>query len=279
MPVLPTTAILGLGLIGGSLARDLHALGVPLLGHDADPATRQRARADRIVQVLLGDDLEGLESAGLVVLATPVDTIGPLLHRIAPRLGPDAVVTDAGSTKVRVLAAADAAGLAARFVGSHPMAGDHRSGWEAARAGLFRGALVHLCASARSAPATLARVEALWGSVGARCVRTEAGAHDALMAWVSHLPQVAASAVAAAIAASGAAPADLGRGGRDVTRLAGSSPAMWSAIVRENAGPLRRALGGLQAELEAFAAALDAGDDEALRRFFDRGRGWRGADA
>lgn len=275
----PTTAILGLGLIGGSLARDLRALGVHLLGHDADPATREAARADGIVQELLGDGLEGLESAGLVVLATPVDTLAPLLHRVAPRLGPGAVVTDAGSTKARVLAAAGEAGIAERFVGSHPMAGDHRSGWEAGRSGLFRDALVHLCASSRTSPTALATVEALWTSVGARCVRTEAGAHDTLMAWVSHLPQVTASAVAAAIAAAGAAPADLGRGGRDVTRLAGSSPAMWSAVARENAGPLREALRGLQSELDAFTAALEAGDGEALRRFFSRGRDWRGGDA
>lgn len=276
MSTAPTVAVIGLGLIGGSLARDLAALGWHVLGWDLDPETLARALTDGVVRQALGPRLEGLDGAAVAVLATPVDAVAPLLPSVARWLRDDAVVTDTGSTKAHIVAAAVATGLGPRFVGSHPLAGDHRSGWDATRAGLFIDAVVHLCAPPGCHAGAIARVESLWTSVGARCVHTEAGAHDALMAWVSHLPQVAASAVAAALARAGHGPTDLGRGGRDVTRLAGSSPAMWSAIARANAAPLGESVRALRAELADFEAALGSGDDDALRRWFARGREWAG---
>lgn len=269
-----TIAILGLGLMGGSLARDLAAGGLQVQGYDADDRSSRQALAAGVLAEVLDDDLAGLCAADLVVLATPVDLAGAMLERIAPRLKDGCLVTDLGSTKRTVLAQAAEAGLGGRFVGAHPLAGDHRSGWEAARAGLYRDATVFLCSDERASPATVSSVRTFWESVGGRCTIIDAGAHDTLMAWVSHLPQVASSAVAAALAGSGHAPATLGRGGRDVTRLAASSPEMWSAICRTNAPAIADAVGALSRELAVAETALRAGDDAALRRFFAVGRDW-----
>lgn len=269
-----TIAIIGLGLIGGSLARDLAALGHRVFGHDADAASLRRAESDGVLSGVLGDRFEEVREADLTIVATPVDRVGVVLERIAPHLAAGATVTDVGSTKATILASATVAGLAERFVGSHPLAGDHRSGWEASRPRLFHEATVYLCPTERTSAEALARVGALWADVGARCVRMDAATHDALMAWVSHLPQVAASAVAAVIADAGHTPAALGRGGRDVTRLASSSPAMWSAIARENAGPLGDAVHALVDQLSEIEAALRAGDHEALQRFFRHSHDW-----
>jgi prephenate dehydrogenase len=269
-----TVAIIGLGLMGGSLARDLAALGVRVLAHDVDPAGPRLAMSGRVVAGVLDDSLAGVREADVVVLAAPVDRCGGILETIAPHVSQDAVVTDVGSTKATLGAVAERAGLGDRFVGAHPLAGDHRSGWDAAREGLFRGATVFLCPSPRAAAPAVARVEGMWRSVGAECALMDAGAHDTLMAWVSHLPQVAASAVAAALADAGYVPAQLGRGGRDVTRLAASSPGLWSAICRDNAVAISAAVHALGTQLTAFETALRSGDDEALRRFFGAGHDW-----
>ncbi|MBL8997542.1 MAG: prephenate dehydrogenase/arogenate dehydrogenase family protein [Gemmatimonadetes bacterium] len=267
-------AILGLGLMGGSLARDLAASGIQVQGYDADDRSCRQALAAGVLAEVLDDELTGLRAADLVVLATPVDRTGAMLARLAPRLKDGCLVTDLGSTKRTILAQASEAGLGGRFVGAHPLAGDHRSGWEAARAGLYREATVFLCPDERASAGTVSAVRSFWESVGGRCTIIDAGAHDTLMAWVSHLPQVASSAVAAALAGAGHDPATLGRGGRDVTRLAASSPEMWSAICRTNGPAIADAVGALSRELAGAEAALRAGDDAALRRFFAAGRDW-----
>ncbi len=270
-----TVAVIGVGLIGGSLARDLASQGVRVLGHDEDAARVERARGEGILAGVLDEGFAGLAAAEIVVIATPVDRAPATLVRIAPHLGPKAVVTDVGSTKASIVAEAERLGLAARFIGSHPVAGDHRAGWEASRFGLFRGALVHLCPPAGGSEDARRVVEAMWASAGARCVVTDARAHDELMAWVSALPQVVASAVAGALAASGTRPADLGPGGRDVTRLAASSPAMWVPICLENSEAVLAAVRAAQGRLAEFESALASRDAAALTRFFESGRAWR----
>ena len=270
----PTIAILGLGLMGGSLARDLAGSGARVLAYDTDPAGPRAALADGILAGILDDSLVGIGAADLVVIAAPVDRTGPILARLAPLLGAGAVVTDVGSTKAETLALAEAAGLGERFVGSHPLAGDHRSGWEAARIGLYHGALVYVCPGKQATPTALRRVQDLWGGLGATCTMLAAAAHDELLAWVSHLPQVASSAVAAALATAGYPPSRLGRGGRDVTRLAGSSPEMWTAICRSNADAIAIAVRGLTDQLARFEQALRARDDSELGGFFRAGREW-----
>lgn len=267
-------AVLGLGLMGGSLARELAALGHPVLGYDRDPATLRAAREAGVVERALHHPAAGLDEARLLVLAVPVAAAVPLLEAALPGLHPECVVTDLGSTKRGVAGAAARLGLAERFVGGHPLTGDHRAGWEASRRGLFRGARVFLCPTPATRPAALQRVRGLWTELGAHPEEVTAAEHDRALAWSSHLPQIASTALAQAIGSAGLAPAQLGPGGRDATRLAASSPEMWAAICRENADLIEPAVAALEAGLAELRAALRRGDAEAVHLFFSRGSRW-----
>lgn len=270
-----TAAIIGLGLIGGSIARDLAAAGVRVLGSDADPGTLDAAREAGVVEAT-GPGLERLSEADWVVLGVPVDAAPELLASLAPLVAGAELITDLGSTKRAVTAAAEALGLGDRFVGSHPFAGDHRSGWEASSRGLFRGAPVFLTPCPSSGDAALHAARALWDLCGATIQVLDATEHDRLLAWTSHLPQVASTALALALRKGGVGPEHLGRGGRDVTRLASASPDVWTGIALENADQLRPAVDALLDQLATLRGALDARSRETVRDFFSRGAEWAG---
>lgn len=261
--------IVGLGLMGGSLARDLLALGWDVRGTDRDAATE---RAAREAGMGIGIDPDGLD---LLVLAVPVRAAPSWLRVLASQLGGQTVVTDVGSTKRSVVAAARDTGLAPRFVGSHPMAGDDRSGWPAAREGLYRGATVWVCPAAGASPEATLAVEELWRAVGARPVGTDPAEHDRRVARSSHLPQAAATALAGVLAEAGLSPAALGPGGRDVTRLAASDPGIWTDILLDNRDEVGPALTDLATGLAGLRRALEAGDEAAVRAALETGRAWR----
>ena len=267
-------AVVGLGLIGGSVARDLLARGVRVRAFDPALVGARMAPAHPLAGVRVVPALEELAGAELVVLATPVSATPALLAALRPHLAAARLVVDVGSTKRSVVRAAGALGVGERFVGCHPLAGDHRSGWEASREGLFRGARVYLCATPGTARGAVARAAGLWRSLGAHPVEMDAAEHDRLLAWTSHLPQSAATALAVALAGAGIPPAALGPGGRDTTRLAGSSPELWTAVAADNADFLAEALNALEARLAELRACLAAGDVEATARFFGAGRAW-----
>ncbi|HEX8432255.1 MAG TPA: prephenate dehydrogenase/arogenate dehydrogenase family protein [Longimicrobium sp.] len=271
-----TVAVVGLGLMGGSVARALAAGGARVLGWDRDPAAVRDALDEGVVHAALGAECDGIDTAELVVLAVPVDAAGDLLARLAPRLGGALLVTDVGSTKASIIRAAEAAGIGDRFVGSHPLAGDHRSGWGASRADLFDGARAFLSPTATSTDAALGHAEALWRELGATTQRIDAAEHDRRLATTSHLPQLIATALAQVLAERGTARDELGPGGRDMTRLAGSSPEMWTAIAADNVVPLAEAVAELEHRLRRIREALDASDQDALRRFFEAGQRWFG---
>ncbi|HEY0997621.1 MAG TPA: prephenate dehydrogenase [Gemmatimonadaceae bacterium] len=287
-------AVLGLGLIGGSVARELAAAGVQVCGYDRDPGQLRAALDAGCVEVALTERLEGLEACDLVVLAVPVDVAPALLARVAPLLGAEAVITDTGSTKQPIVDEARRLGLGARFVGSHPLAGDHRSGWGASRAGLFEDARVFLCAAdgdgdagdasdsrdvrdvrdVRDAGAAIQRVSAMWRAFGAHPELTDAARHDRQLAWSSHLPHFLAGSLALALSGAGIGRGQLGPGGRDMTRLAGSSPALWAAVARQNADAIADALAAAESELAAFREALRGGDSATLQARLATSRAW-----
>ena len=254
-------AIIGLGLIGGSLARDLAARGERVRAYDVDRVALRRAMDEGIVECGLDEDLAGVRDASTIVVAVPVDATAGVLERIAPVLGPETLITDAGSTKARIVAQAARIGLADQFVGAHPLAGDHRSGWDASRDGLFCGARVYLCPLAETSAALVDRAARFWSSFGAKPVLLRADLHDAKLAYTSHLPQFASVALALALAGRGVKRDELGPGGRDITRLAGSSPEMWAAIARDNAPALDEALRLAERELAELRSALSGTTD------------------
>jgi prephenate dehydrogenase len=274
MSVCESAAIIGLGLVGGSIARDLAARGVRVSGFDAHDGHLGKALSEGIVHTALDASLSGLMDADLVVIAVPVDEAVDLLERIGGFEIRARLITDVGSTKARIVATASSAGLGNRFVGAHPMAGGHRSGWDASSSGLFDGARVYLCPAAEATDEALDLARALWESLGARPTCLDAAEHDRMLAWTSHLPHVASTAVALALSRVGFGRQDLGPGGRDITRLAGSSPAMWTAIARENAKEIDAALAAAEDEIASFRRALAALDTHALRERFATAREW-----
>lgn len=269
-----TVAIAGLGLMGGSLARDLSASGTRVIGHDANTEAALRARAEGAIATLADDSLAAFAEADLIVIAAPVDIAPVLLECLSKVAAPTAAITDVGSTKATIVARAMELGLGERFVGSHPLVGDHRSGWDAARTGLYRGGRVFLCPTSQTNARVVAGIRSFWEELGASCIQLDASEHDRRMAWLSHMPQVTSSALAAALDSAGYPLRSLGPGGRDMTRLAGSSPELWTAICLANAEHIITAIHGLRDRLDAFESALQAEDIESLRDFFTRGHEW-----
>jgi prephenate dehydrogenase len=268
-----SVGVVGLGLIGGSIARDLHALGVRVFGYDQDHATLDAACAEGAVDTVLDASLAGLEDADVVIVAVPVSLLPEVLGTITASTSAR-LITDVGSTKRSAIAAAESLGLGERFVGSHPMAGDHRSGWGASRRGLFADATVYLCRtrSTREEPVTLA--QQLWRALGARPQIIAAETHDQLLAYTSHLMQSVATALALALEKAGVKRAELGPGGRDSTRLAGGSVEMWTAIARDNADALVPAIRALETQLGRLRAALEGQDEWAVRDLFGAAGAW-----
>ncbi len=268
-----TAAVIGLGLIGGSVARDLTAAGVRVLGADLDRNALRQAVASGAVHLPLNDDLTGLEEAEVVLVAVPVSRARSVFEKIAPQSRRASLVTDAGSTKAEVMCAADAVGLGRQFVGGHPLAGDHRAGWEASRRGLFAGQTAYLCPGDAD-PAAVALARALWEGLGAHVSEVEAEVHDRRLAWTSHVPQLLSTSLARALEAQGIAPDDLGAGGRSMTRLAGSDPEMWAGIIGQNPGPISEALGGIETVIQRLRTAIEAGDEAAIRGILEEGKSW-----
>jgi prephenate dehydrogenase len=273
-----SAGVVGLGLIGGSIARDLVARGVRVAGYDRDAAWGERssrapARA-ALDGVAVARSIADVAAADLLVLAVPVSAAPALLADARPHLGRTRLVIDVGSTKRTIVAAAEALGIGDRFVGCHPMAGDHRSGWEASRAGLFAGARTYLCPTPRTSAAALGAARDLWLSLGASPECLDAAEHDRRLGFTSHLPHVVASALALTLDAAGLERAEMGPGGRGATRLAGSSPELWSAIAADNADSLGEALAALETQLAAMRASLAGGDAERVAGFFAAAREW-----
>lgn len=269
-----TAAVVGLGLVGGSLARDLAAAGIAVAGYDRDPITLRAALDEGVIWHALEVNFAGVADADVVILAVPVGAACSVLQAARPHLEGARLITDTGSTKASIGAAATALGLANRFVGSHPFAGDHRSGWSASRRGLFRGSTVFLCPADPAAGPSLVLARELWRSVGAHTEILSAAAHDERLGWASHLPQSVSSALALALDARAIAPEGLGPGGRDATRLAGSEPRLWADVALDNADVLIAALEATEGQLAGLRTALAAGDHPAVYAFFAAGRRW-----
>lgn len=268
-------ALVGVGLIGGSFARAALARGLvdSVVGFDTDPAALTNALALGAITRAATSLAEAVGTADLVMLAVPVGATQGVLRAIAPHLRADAVLTDVGSTKASVLAAARAelgTGFA-RFVPGHPIAGRERPGVESSEPNLFEGRLfISTPASETSEGATTA-VERLWRELGCRVERMAADEHDRVFAAVSHLPHLLAFALVAQIAREKDAGRKLGKAGagfRDFTRIAASSPAMWRDVCIANREALGSELAAYRALLERLQAALDAGDAAELESVF-----------
>jgi prephenate dehydrogenase len=250
----------------------LAIVGAGLIGTSVRLAAARRWPGMLIRSFDRGDALDSLHWADLVLLSTPVDVILTLIPGLAGRVSSGALLLDTGSTKHAIVSAARSAGLAG-FVGSHPMAGAAVGGPDAARADLFQGKPWFLIRGAASAPAFDAAREFVIG-LGATPVALDDDGerHDRVMAAVSHLPQVVASALMARVGDSVGAEglAWGGAGLRDTTRLATSDASMWASVFATNAGELRPLVKQLASDLNRVADRLE--DPETIRQLFDTAR-------
>jgi prephenate dehydrogenase len=278
-PAFARVGIIGLGLIGGSIALGLRraAPGTIIVGFDRDDgfaAALGRGAVHERAAAL--NDFRGVD---LLVLAVPAAAMLDMLPRLA-RLGAGTVVTDVASTKRQVVAAARAAGLAA-FVGGHPMAGSEHAGFAHAHADLFAGR-PWLLVEATGGPEAAARAEAFVRSLGAEPQWMDAEAHDRRVAYLSHLPQLVAVALMNA-AAEGVGQDGLRLAGpalREMTRLASSPAALWQGIVPPNADFVAEALDRFQRHLPvAGDLALDGWVRDAFDRAGSARARWRGSDS
>ncbi|MCE2863473.1 MAG: prephenate dehydrogenase/arogenate dehydrogenase family protein [Opitutaceae bacterium] len=279
MPAVAQLAILAPGLLGGSVARAARARGAAqrIVIWARRPETRDALRGQPWVDAVVATPAEAVREASLVVIAAPVDRIVPLAREIAPALPPGAVVTDVGSVKGPLCApATEAIGPKAHFVGSHPMAGSEQTGWENGSAELFNGRPCFVTPLPGAAPAAVAMVAGFWTTLGAGVVNAAPAEHDRIVAHISHLPQVAASALCSFLAGADPRWRDHAGGGlRDTTRIAASDPALWREILASNRAEVLASLHAYRAELDLFMKALESGDDAAVAARMERGRAYR----
>lgn len=255
--------VIGTGLLGASIGMALHGAGVEVLLDDASRMTARLAQDLGAGRLRAPDDVPAL-----VVVAAPPDITADLVAGALERY-PDAVVTDVASVKENVLHGVRLlGGDLARYVGSHPMAGSERSGPTAARPDLFTGRPWVVVANEATRPDAVLAVRTLVTDLGAVPVQLDAAAHDRAVALVSHVPQVAASLVAARLRDAPDVALELaGQGLRDTTRIAAGDPRLWTGILSENAAAVVPVLEALRGDLDRVIAALSqAVADEASGR-------------
>ena len=268
--------IIGLGAIGGSLGRQAKRAGIPtVLGWSPEPAERVRAVQEGALDDAPARPEEVAARVELLVLAAPPAANLALLDRLHGRLATGAIMTDTGSVKRGIVTRAETLRLAERFAGSHPLAGTHKSGFDASRGDLFTNAIVYVT-PARGGEGVAREIAHFWESVcHAHAVTLPAATHDAQLALSSHVPQVVASLLAHFLAAHLPAGAELGPGAKDTTRLAASDPQLWTEVLLLNREQVLPALRALEEPLGALERALEVGDAAAVRGWLARPSEWR----
>ena len=268
-------AIIGVGLIGGSLARALREAGAvrSVVGIGRSLANLDEALSLGICDEVTQDACNGVKGADLVFISVPVCAISAVVAEIAPALASDCIVTDGGSVKEAIVRECEAlipAGC--HFVGGHPIAGTEHSGAAASFATLYRGKRCILTPTERTNPAAMAKVEDLWRLTGADVCYMEPGHHDRIFAEISHLPHMAAYALVHAVGTAdveGENVLSFTAGGfRDFTRIASSDPVMWRDIALMNRGALLASIDGFSASLAELRRRIDLGDRAGLTDFF-----------
>ncbi len=252
-----TIVIVGVGLIGGSIARAVRErqLYERIIGVGRNPQRLDQAVQQGILDQAESDPAVAAQEADLVVVCTPVERIAADVLSLYPSLPKQGVVTDAGSTKESICKSiAEKLGAGNRFCGAHPLAGSEKSGFEHASANLFEGATVVLTPRPETAPWVTERVTTFWQALGGLFTVLDAVEHDHVLALTSHLPHLVSSALAASVTERDLPLAASGFG--DTTRIAAGDPALWTAIFMENAEGTLKAAEEFQRRFETLLNAL-----------------------
>ena len=267
--------IIGVGLLGGSLG--LAARKRRLAKEIAGYARREKTIADcekiGALDYATTDLLAAVSGADLVILCTPLAQMAALTKQFLPALKRGAIVTDVGSVKADVVRELETLvkKAGAHFVGSHPMAGGEKMGVLAAKADLYANAVCVVTPTKKSNAAAVRKVEQFWKSLGARTLRLDAAQHDLLVSRTSHLPHVAAAALAGLVLDPKHPSSQVGlcaTGFRDTTRIASGSPEMWRDIALANRKNVSQSVDAFVGELKKFQVALKKGDAKTVEQFF-----------
>jgi prephenate dehydrogenase len=272
-------AILAPGLLGASVARAARHYGAAkhITLWARRPETRLQLKGQPWCDRVAETPADAVRGAQLVVVCAPVDQIVPLVTLIAPHLAAGTLITDVGSVKGEIcrLSRQVLAGRA-EFVGSHPMAGSEKTGWEHGRADLFVGRTVFVTPLPGTDVKAAERVTAFWLALEAEVASVEPDAHDEIVAHISHLPQVLASTLCASLARHDVRWRNHAGGGlRDTTRIAGSDPKLWKTILEQNRDEVLRAVRGYQEELHGLERAVANRDWFEVQAILERGKAYR----
>lgn len=261
MRIFKKIAVIGTGLIGGSLALAIKKKGLAgeVVGVSRKKATLSSAR--KIGAIDRGSQgLEIIKGADLVILAVPVDTIIELAPRIRRVIKPDCLVTDVGSTKERIVSALDK--IFPNYLGAHPLAGSEKRGVLNASPDIFRGSLCILTPTGKTAPAALKKIRLFWKGIGAKVLFLKPKAHDRILAFTSHLPHIAAFCLINAIPPKYLSFSSTGL--RDTTRIAGSDSEIWEKIITSNRSNIITALKAFECGLSRLKRAIKRKDSKVL---------------
>ena len=277
-----TLAVIGVGLIGGSLARALRQTGhvQRVVGCGRGRANLERAVELGVIDSYTHDPGEAVREADMIFVAVPLGAMRGVFEQMCGHLRSDAVVTDGGSAKASVIADFRSAcpGHVSQFVPGHPIAGTEHNGVEASFAELYRYRRVILTPGPDTSEQALARVSAMWQVCGAEVVEMKVQRHDQVLAATSHLPHMLAFGLVDALARMEEHD-DIFRfaagGFRDFTRIASSNPVMWRDICIANSEALAQVMHGFADEMKDLAATIERGDGDHLLAVFERAKAAR----
>ena len=277
-----SVAIIGLGLLGGSigLAIKARAPDIATTGWDRDAAVRARAAERGLVDHVHDTPDAAVAGADLVILCVPVGAMGDAARAIAPGLAPDAIISDVGSSKEAVAAALAAALPGACIIPAHPVAGTEQSGPDAGFATLFAGRWCIITPPEGCDPAALAALSDFWTRLGSKVELMDAAHHDLVLAVTSHIPHLIAYTIVGTasdleeVTESEVIKYSAG-GFRDFTRIAASDPVMWRDVFLSNRGAVLEMLGRFVEDLTAMQRAIRSADGDTLFELFTRTRAIR----
>jgi prephenate dehydrogenase len=271
--------ILAPGLLGGSVARAAHARGLAqrVVVWARRPEARLKLREQPWCDHVADTPEAAVRDASLVVVASPVDKIVPLIEQIAANLPAGAVVSDVGSVKGEIARhGTKAVGRHGHFVGAHPMAGSEKTGWEHGTPELFERRTCFVTPLAQTDPTALNTVVTFWRNAGAEVVTVDPDQHDEIVAHISHLPQVIATSLCSFLSQKNPAWRNYAGGGlRDTTRIAASDAQIWRSILEQNRDEVLRAIQQFEDELHGFKAALANRDYVEVVARLERGKAYR----
>lgn len=276
-------AIVGLGLMGASLGLALKRAKIAkkVVGFARRAETRNKALANKIVDIAYDRIEDAVKGADFIVLCAPVSVIPDLARQCRSALAKDAVMTDVGSVKAGIVAGAEKLFSKGdvRFAGSHPIAGSEQHGLEAARADLYQGATVVITPTRRTSKRALRLVKQLWRVLGAGVVLVSPEVHDRIIARTSHLPHLIAALLAGCVGRNAVARhgSFCGTGFKDTTRIAEGDPALWRDILESNYPHLKKELAVFAKQLERLSAELKTGKNRSgiIEQYLIRGHNSR----